>query len=89
MHLSSTGFLLGAVGVPSQIGQLHHTRRAEKDNERKAYVLCLGNVAWRPFIYILRVPSKSQASRHGEGQGDWDRVRRFYDASYSGHTWFK
>jgi hypothetical protein len=26
-------------------GKHHHTRRAEKENERKVYILCVGNVA--------------------------------------------
>jgi hypothetical protein len=59
-------------------GKLHHTRRAEKENERKAYMLCVGNVA---SVCAVRVPSRSQASRHGEGRGDRDGMSICYGAS--------
>ena len=59
-------------------GKLHHTRCDEKENESKAYMFCVGNVA---SVCAVRVPSRSQASRHGEGRGDRDGMSILYGAS--------
>jgi len=76
VHLSRTGFLLGTVNVPGQMGRTHHPTCRTEGKRTQGRLACS---AWGMPAQLPGVPSRPQASRNGEGWRDWDGVRRVYD----------